>query len=827
MGGPRAAASKLDHDDQAVKHVQDLPPDPDDPLLSLEGASELDGELNADAYQSLSEAFAGEPPPRRMRDTKRPGVRHGEVVLDGLKLWDDVHAGRLGSSAGWIATSANGRERRFDIRSVGSWRLAFLLSRLQLALWQRHAGDLAAPVRGEGDAEDPRLTLAGALLRQDASIDLKAYGELARIFAEKESTIDLAGSKTGPGTAEALPTGITACSLGWIVSQKYHPGGGADIRKRLFRRKRFTIRNCGSRRFALVLAKLQQEVWWHQSNEHRRQNLQCIAADAGMRSQAANVNAPVVDDANGTNLVQSQSSEAEMRDRPSSADETLITRDTTPAGCSSLAVADCGVPGPAVCEQLGQTSAHMAAAPAGTHDDTASMDRHVAPPCTTSTPLHHTPPRRRRLPQEGFPFRTNKRSRHRSPRGQDAHMCLGVAQAEGAKPLSEKRKSMDVSAMALALLTAARDEPLAVEANESAQVENFRVRSVKEQDCKQEMQQSVKLEASEPQLAVSADLVLQQETEVATESVQENGLMSDRCSGRPGGRAWLNAWIQAVPMPELPAPQAPELPASELPASELETPDFLAPGLLECPAPASAPQLSATELPPSEFALQQETGMAAESAQEHGLMLETAKELTEPVPMPELPAAPAPELPAPELPESELQTPDLSAPGLLECPASTCAPQRPATELPAPKPPLKVRVKSEVAAFEDIKRVKSRQGPASLFKRRRRQPPQRVKFEIAAVEDPERVKLEVAAVEDAERIKFEEGPASIFRRTRPQHPQVKDAASKLNVLALISAARGDDAADTGGAAVANYFQGDLLAGSLHETTSSSGSHGGA
>jgi hypothetical protein len=60
-------------------------------------------------------------------------------------MWDDVRAGsnaggKAKDGAGWVAvksSTSRKREKWFNIRTCGSWRLAFLLARLQRALWER------------------------------------------------------------------------------------------------------------------------------------------------------------------------------------------------------------------------------------------------------------------------------------------------------------------------------------------------------------------------------------------------------------------------------------------------------------------------------------------------------------------------------------------------------------------------------------------------------------------------------------------------------------------------------------------------------------------
>lgn len=128
-----------------------IPADPADPRLTLDGAIlNSDGKINVEAYRDLMPAFAGEPQPDMHPYPERPGVRTGEAVAKGLRIWDDLRAGNaFNNGAGWIAsrsTKVDGKkEKWFNIQTCGSWRMAFLLARLQRDLWVLHAPSRLTP----------------------------------------------------------------------------------------------------------------------------------------------------------------------------------------------------------------------------------------------------------------------------------------------------------------------------------------------------------------------------------------------------------------------------------------------------------------------------------------------------------------------------------------------------------------------------------------------------------------------------------------------------------------------------------------------------------
>merc|ERR1719464_1341433 len=118
----------------------------DHPALKLEGAvCDETGNLASSYYKALVQPF---------RDREgamalvRPGFREGEVPGEGLRMWDDTrrrknrYAGLPDvSGAGWISYCPIKRgekkdSRWWNVKVWGSFRLAFLMSRLQREVWQ-------------------------------------------------------------------------------------------------------------------------------------------------------------------------------------------------------------------------------------------------------------------------------------------------------------------------------------------------------------------------------------------------------------------------------------------------------------------------------------------------------------------------------------------------------------------------------------------------------------------------------------------------------------------------------------------------------------------
>mmetsp|Transcript_35706 Transcript_35706/g.111433 ORF Transcript_35706/g.111433 Transcript_35706/m.111433 type:complete len:453 (-) Transcript_35706:31-1389(-) len=113
-----------------------LPADPLDERLTPEGAvTDASGKLAAEAYTGFKEHFAAEPPRARHPNPAFPGLRADEAAEGapvGLRSWSDDRG------AGWMVKHRRG-QRYFSSSRWGSWRLAFLLARLQRAVWEHEA----------------------------------------------------------------------------------------------------------------------------------------------------------------------------------------------------------------------------------------------------------------------------------------------------------------------------------------------------------------------------------------------------------------------------------------------------------------------------------------------------------------------------------------------------------------------------------------------------------------------------------------------------------------------------------------------------------------
>jgi len=140
MGAPAQAAACQRGEDCGF-----IPADPPDARLKVAGAvCGTDGKVDIAAYEDIMQCWASEPPPEKHPDPRQPGVRAGEEVPKGLRMWDDVRDGiasKRTPGAGWVAEKMllSGRKKfskSFNIRICGSWRLAFLLARLQRHVWE-------------------------------------------------------------------------------------------------------------------------------------------------------------------------------------------------------------------------------------------------------------------------------------------------------------------------------------------------------------------------------------------------------------------------------------------------------------------------------------------------------------------------------------------------------------------------------------------------------------------------------------------------------------------------------------------------------------------
>lgn len=167
--GYGAAKAKIVHndEDEAAEHptIDGVwPADPDDPRLTVAGLKfGGDGKIDIDAYKDLMAVFSREPAPDQHPDPSNPGVRAGEKIPKGLRNWDDVRAGaHEKDGAGWVASrSASQNEpsktKWFNIRLCGSWRMAFLLARLQRLHWDERAAWVKASITSASGLESKEV----------------------------------------------------------------------------------------------------------------------------------------------------------------------------------------------------------------------------------------------------------------------------------------------------------------------------------------------------------------------------------------------------------------------------------------------------------------------------------------------------------------------------------------------------------------------------------------------------------------------------------------------------------------------------------------------
>lgn len=142
---------------KAAKGRYEWPPDPQEERMTVAGAiCDAQSRLQLSAYTDLRKWFQGEPSEMRHPDSSKPGLRQEElaggtaaVSLDGLQNWSDD------KGAGWrtmrkaVAGKNKTESRWFGANSWGSWRMAFLLARLQHQVWQRAAQAPEAPVAAQ------------------------------------------------------------------------------------------------------------------------------------------------------------------------------------------------------------------------------------------------------------------------------------------------------------------------------------------------------------------------------------------------------------------------------------------------------------------------------------------------------------------------------------------------------------------------------------------------------------------------------------------------------------------------------------------------------
>jgi hypothetical protein len=111
-------------------------------------------------------------------------------------MWDDIRAnavnkdGSARTGAGWVACRCSKddgkQEKWFNIRTCGSWRMAFLLARLQRAHWDARVMWLKQ-----------KITAAGGI---EVTVAPSSPGERAPVSSTKEPTTPAATAKSNKDT---------------------------------------------------------------------------------------------------------------------------------------------------------------------------------------------------------------------------------------------------------------------------------------------------------------------------------------------------------------------------------------------------------------------------------------------------------------------------------------------------------------------------------------------------------------------------------------------------------------------------------------------------
>jgi len=112
--------------------------------------------LEKSQYVKFVAAYRAEPTDRTLQPVpSQPGLRHENEASDlkDLRPWQDERG------AGWIVSTA-GKTAWFSIKKWGSWRLAYLLARLQRTLWiERRGAPEASAKKGASGRGRPKRSL--------------------------------------------------------------------------------------------------------------------------------------------------------------------------------------------------------------------------------------------------------------------------------------------------------------------------------------------------------------------------------------------------------------------------------------------------------------------------------------------------------------------------------------------------------------------------------------------------------------------------------------------------------------------------------------------
>jgi len=201
--------------------LAELNPDPQDAKLSLAGAvyDSATGDLELDTYKSLKELFQRDGLVR-LPVAALPGTFLGEAPPAGVRHWEDARG------KGWVATHPSQkvvkvlRAKWFGVGTWKSWRLAFLLARLQRQAWEAQDADSARSTgkRQAQDADAPRSAVKRQV--QDAAESLRSTVKQPKIDAE---TVARAKKKVAASRVSG------AFSESESESESYYPVRGQEV----------------------------------------------------------------------------------------------------------------------------------------------------------------------------------------------------------------------------------------------------------------------------------------------------------------------------------------------------------------------------------------------------------------------------------------------------------------------------------------------------------------------------------------------------------------------------------------------------------------------
>jgi len=242
---PGPQGTKRPRQSKSDQSLAIVPVTVDRDALDIEGDAEFtsagavcdeEGNLKNVFYEAFMQAFkhkeiALSNPAAPMGFQRSPGTRPGEAIPYLIRTWDDSHrhakiaASRAAKSAekgkgrkrnidqvpetrwgaGWIASkTAAGKSRWFNIKKWGSWRLAFVLARLQRDVWVGRGFCAPRPVSaGEASSSSSGPKSSGVAASKVSAGEAKSAG---KVFSKKNGKAsNEEQQRRGPGRPPKRP----------------------------------------------------------------------------------------------------------------------------------------------------------------------------------------------------------------------------------------------------------------------------------------------------------------------------------------------------------------------------------------------------------------------------------------------------------------------------------------------------------------------------------------------------------------------------------------------------------------------------------------------